>query len=144
MISSNFEQINKIFNALAQREEKLGKESINDIEQVVLVVWHASGIIGNGGFRYFFECGLSLKETATAYEQIGVEKAVLVLRKVLSLFPSQSVPEDWDERMNIVEKLYTQNAELFDELESNYYASDDLMERQLAGWIKVHKDIFEK
>ncbi|MEP6664347.1 MAG: hypothetical protein ABJC04_11865, partial [Verrucomicrobiota bacterium] len=64
MRSKDFEMINSAFCALADREEKQGSQSISDIERVVLLVWHASGIIGNGGFRYFFECGLSLSATS--------------------------------------------------------------------------------
>ena len=144
MADTEFEQIDKVHNALAKKEKRQGATSIGEIEQVVLLIWHASGIIGNGGFRYFFECGLSLKDTAKAYEQIGVEQAALILRKVLKLFPNSLVPEDWDERMSIVEKLYEQHEKLLDDLVGDYYATDELMERQLAGWIRVHKDVFEK
>jgi hypothetical protein len=144
MIDAEFDNIDKTFCALAEREEELGKSSVNEIERVVLLIWHASGIIGNGGFRYFFECSLSLQDTAKAYDQIGVEQAALVLRKVLNLFPHCSVPEDWDERMALVEDLYKQHEEMLSSLEGDYYNTDKLMRRQLAGWIRVHKDIFDK
>jgi hypothetical protein len=143
MANREFDLIDKTFTALAERKEKLGEENVDEIGRVVLLIWHASGIIGNGGIRYFFECNLSLSETAKAYEQIGVEKAALILRKILNLFPNHSVPDDWDERMVIVDKLYDQNAELFHKLEREYYATDGLMEKQLAGWIRVHSDVFE-
>ena len=56
MRDAAFEQVDRVFCILADREEKLGKGSINEIERVVLLIWSATGIIGNGGFRYFFEC----------------------------------------------------------------------------------------
>ena len=137
-----FELIDNVFCSLVDREEANGPDSISDIERVVLTIWHASGIIGNGGFRYFFECGLPARATATAYARIGVDQAESILRNVLNLFPNGIVPEDYDERMAIVDEIYIKHADLLDRLEGEYYATDPVMERQLAGWIRVHKDVF--
>ena len=142
MRSTDFDLIDRVFGLLDDRESSNGPDSISDIERVVLLVWHASGIIGNGGFRYFFECGLPLRPTAEAYSRIGVEQAATILFGLLDLFPRQRVPDDWDERMEFVDRLCEQHRDLFDRWERDYYATDDLMERQLAGWIRVHDDLF--
>ena len=142
MRSKDFEMIDATFCALADREEQRGSQSISDIERVVLLVWHASGIIGNGGFRYFFECGLPLTTTAAAYGRIGVEQVVAIFGRVHELFPAKQIPDDYDERMAIVETIYEQHADLLDRLEGDFYSTDELMEQQLAGWIRVHKDVF--
>jgi Domain of unknown function (DUF4375) len=142
MRSKEFEIIDATFCALADREEKRGSQSISDIERVVLLVWHASGIIGNGGFLYFFECGLPLSATASAYSRIGVEQAVSIFQRVHGLFPAKQIPDDYDERMAIVEAFYKDYADLLDQLEGDFYLTDDLMRQQLAGWIRVHKDVF--
>jgi hypothetical protein len=142
MPSPDFHLIDRIFGALDDREVSNGPDSINDIERVVLLVWSASGIIGNGGFRYFFECGLPLRATAEAYSRIGVEEAATILFRLLDLFPCQRVPDDWDERTTFVDQLCDRHRDLFDRCERDYYATDSLMERQLAGWIRVHDDRF--
>lgn len=142
MPSPDFELVDRTFCTLADREASDGNDSINDIERVVLLVWHAAGIIGNGGFRYFFECGLPLRSTAEAYSRIGVESAAAILFRLLDLFPQQSVPDDWDERVEFVERLCEQDSDLFNRWERDYYATNALMERQLAGWIRVHHDVF--
>ena len=142
-MGKDFEMINAVFSTLVEREKQRGAEGINDIERVVLLVWHASGIIGNGGFRYFFECGLSLPETAKAYERIGVENVVSVFHQVRELFPANEIPDNWDERMVLVEGLYEGQAELLEQLESEFFSADELMEQQLAGWIRVNKDVFQ-
>lgn len=141
-MTGDFELINNIFCALADRETESDSPGITDIEQVVLLVWHAAGIIGNGGFRYFFECGLPLRETENAYARIGVEDAVSIFQRLHDLFPHCYIPEDYDERMEIVEKFYSEEGELLNRLESDFYKTDILMERQLAAWIRVHKDVF--
>jgi hypothetical protein len=143
MMNRDFEMIDATFNALAERERRLGSECIDEVERVVLLLWHASGIIGNGGFRYFFECGLSLPATTEAYARTGVKPAANILGRVLDLFPAKVVPDDYDERMALVEGLYEQNAELLDHLEEEFYSTDELMEQQVAGWIRVHKDVFQ-
>jgi hypothetical protein len=142
MRSEHFNVVDAAFCRLAEREEQRGADSITDIERVVLLVWHASGIIGNGGFRYFFECALPLVATAQAYERIGVEQAASILRRLLEFFPGRHIPDDYDDRMAIVSRFYDGHAELLDQLEGEFYSTDALMEQQLAGWIRVHHDVF--
>ncbi len=139
---AEFDIVNDTFCTLAEREKLQGEESITDIERVVLLIWHASGIIGNGGFHYFFECGLPLRTTADAYARIGVDHAALILRRLLEFFPSSRIPEDYDARMATVSRFYEERADLLRQMESEFYATDGLREQQLAGWIRVHRDVF--
>jgi len=142
MAENDFEFVNNTFKALAERKQQRGETSIDDIERVVLLVWHASGIIENGGFRYFFECNLPLRQTSEAYSRIGVEEVATILSRVQELFPNRDIPDDYDERMAIVEGIYENQGDLLSNLESEFYRADGLMEQQLAGWIRVHKDVF--
>jgi hypothetical protein len=142
MPSEHFKMVDAVFCRLAEREEQEGSDSISDIERVVLLVWHASGIIGNGGFHYFFECALPLPATADAYERIGVVQAASVLRRMQELFPGRHIPDDYDERMAIVSRFYEERAELLSNLEREFYSTDALMEQQLAAWIRVHHGAF--
>ena len=142
MPDTEFEFVNETFMSLVDRERQCGAAGISDIERVVLLVWHASGIIGNGGFRYCFECGLPLPETADAYGRIGVDSVSSILWRVIELFPRSHIPDDYDERMEIVERLYEDLPDLMSQLEFEFYDADTIMQRQLAGWIRVHKDVF--
>lgn len=142
MTSKHFELIDAVFCRLADREVRIGAENITDIERVVLLIWHAEGIISNGGFHYFFECALPLLATAEAYERIGVKQAASVLRRLQDLFPGRYIPEDYDERMAIVRRFYDEQTDLLDEWEREFYSTEALMEQQLAGWIQVHHDVF--
>jgi len=142
MRTEHFDAVDAVFCRLADREQQRGVESITDIERVVLLVWHASGIIGNGGFRYFFECALPLLATAQAYERIGVEQAGSILRRLREIFPGRRVPDDYDRRMAIVSRFYHEHTDLLSQLEREFYSTDALMEQQLAGWIRVHHDVF--
>ena len=143
MESRDFELIDRAFCVLTECESRHGSDSLDETEQVVLRVWHASGIIGNGGFRYFFECGLPLAATAEDYSRIGVERATKILRDLLELFPGRHVPDDLDERLQLVDRLYQAHPSLLYRWERDYFETDDLMEKQLAGWIRVHNDVFQ-
>jgi len=144
MANEDFDMIDAVFCQLAERKERLGSQSITDIEEVVLLIWHASGVIGNGGFQYSLECGLPLREIAQAYHRIGVDQAALVLQKVWRLVFHGELPEDHGQRMRIISNLCEQHRPLLDRLEADYYSTDALMQRQLAGWIRVHEDVFGK
>src|SRR5262245_797509 len=105
MSIEDFDAIDAVFLRLAERKERRGSNSITDIERVVLLVWHASGIIGNGGFHYFFECALPLLATADAFRRIGVEQAASILYQLQEFFPDRQIPDDYDQRMTIVGKF---------------------------------------
>ena len=142
MSNEHFDAVDAVFCRLAEREQQQGAESISDIERVVLLVWHAAGIVGNGGFHYFFECSLPLLATAEAYDRIGVEQAASVLRRLQEFFPGRQIPDDYDERMAIVSRFYDAQADFLTDLERQFYSTGALMEQQLAGWIRVHHDVF--
>ena len=44
--------------------------------------------------------------------------------------------------MAIVKGFYVEHADLLSQLEAEFYYTDILMEQQLAGWKRVHHDVF--
>ncbi len=141
MGETDFELINRVFLSLDKREQAEGTESIDEIERVVLLVWHASGIIDNGGFRHFFFHRLPLRATAEAYSRIGVEKAAKILFRLLDFFPRQIVSENWSDLREVRDELYRRHADQLLQMERDFWNTNDLMEHQLAGWIRVHDDL---
>ncbi len=144
MASEEFFLIDRTFIDLAEREVRHGAASIDDIERVVLLVWHAAGIIENGGLHFFLERGLSLRSTAEAYSRLGIEAAAAVFLRLLNLFPRQSVPDEVEERMLLADRIFEQNAAFIQRLEVEYHAINRLTEKQLVGWIQVHNDLFTR
>lgn len=127
---------------LREKEAREGPEAITDIMRVVLVVARAWSDLGNGGFRNFFEQGAPLRATTEACALIGATTVAASLQLLLELFPEQEVPEDYDERMELVHQLYRQHSEQLSRLESNYEAASGMLEHQLAGWINAHGHVF--
>ncbi|MDB6112781.1 MAG: hypothetical protein JWR69_4531 [Pedosphaera sp.] len=136
MKDDDFEFINGLFCKLVDKQEDQGAEVLTKEENVVLLIWHASGIIGNGGFRYFFEQELNGEAAAAAYTIIGCDKAAELLRLGLSLFPNTVPPASWEERV----KYMDENAELFDRLSEAFWEADQGMQERLAEYTRSHFD----
>jgi hypothetical protein len=83
---------------------KLDLTKCKDKDQVVLLVWHVHGIIGNGGFRYLFEGDLpgdpTLAKTLNAYRAIKATRCVVAFEAALGLFPNSELPANVDERLH--------------------------------------------
>ena len=73
---------------LGQRADAQGLKSLTKAEQYFLLVRHAHGILGNGGFQYFFENDANLHEVADAFEAIGMAGTAGICREALKVFPN--------------------------------------------------------
>jgi hypothetical protein len=62
-------------------------------DRVILLTWHAKGVIGNGGFNYLFEGDYGKDPyfawTAEAFQAIGCSAASEAFQNVLSFFPGR-------------------------------------------------------
>ena len=134
MPASDFDLVNSLFCKLVDKKEKLGEHALTTEEQAVFLIWHASGIIENGGFQYFFEQELDAEAVASAYEEIGCDKCAELLRLALSLFPSRILEAGWRERIKFVED----NHEAFGKLSSAFWKADKETESRLAEYVRRH------
>jgi len=131
MRDDDFELADSIFIRLCEKQE-LGKESLSKEEQIVITVWHASGIIGNGGLLYFFEQELDSEKTAGAYEEIGSSKCAELLRLFVSVFPENLSRE---ERVGFIQS----KTEIFDNLSSAFWEADEKTVKRIADYIRAHR-----
>ncbi|MFO0965089.1 MAG: DUF4375 domain-containing protein [Gemmataceae bacterium] len=116
---------------------------LNEAERVVVLVWHASGIIGNGGFRYLFELDIQgdpdFALTAKAFETVGCEKASSAVRTTLATFPGSRPPRNIEDRLRYYlkrQKSWPTNADL------EFFAAEKDLDRRLASYIRSHADAF--
>lgn len=65
---------------------EINASAVGNEERIVLLVWHAMGIIGNGGFNYLFESDFRGDRhfvwTAAAFQTIGCSTAARRFRKL--------------------------------------------------------------
>lgn len=92
------EAVSEAIRTLGGRAEAEGIEILSPAERAVVLTMFAAGIIGNGGFKYFYEGAYFHKgknrvpALAEAYDLIGFTEAALAARKSLEFFPA-GVPD---------------------------------------------------
>lgn len=135
MRNDDFEKLEELFIRLADKEERKGTKSLTKEQQVVLLVWHASGIIGNGGFQYLYEQSLNPELVAEAYEAIKCNACADILRKTTSVFPDGRPHEDWDARIDFI----ANHRNVFEKLDNAFWDADEEMVPRLADYVKKHQ-----
>jgi Domain of unknown function (DUF4375) len=136
MRNADFDFINDLFGKIVDEEKENGRPSLTADELLVTSIWHASGIIGNGGLQYFFEQELDAEAVACAYDKINLGKCAELLRLGLSLIPEALMRGDWQERIEFVEN----NPELFKNLDNAFWDADEGMQDLLVKYVKAHAD----
>lgn len=131
-MTNEFKFIDQVLVAADEKRSKCGDSSLSDAERTASTIWDACGIIGNGSFQYFFECGLDAERCAQAYEVIGLPEGSRIFRLALSLFPESGPHQIVEERVSFVRD----REEIFDKLGMEIVRLDAKMERHLAAYLK--------
>ncbi len=132
MRDADFKLIDRLFCETVEKEKRRGTQALKPEEKVLLLVWHASGIIENGGFRYFYEQELDAEAVAAAYEKIGCRKCADLLRLSLSLFPNPLPETIRTERM----KFLDDKEEMLENMSKAFWDADRGMLPNLAEYVK--------
>jgi hypothetical protein len=115
---------------------------------VVLVV-HAHGIIGNGGFQYLFEGDFpgdpEFLHTRQAFKTIGATRASAAFEKAFALFPKSTPPADIERRLAIWQARYTHMDAIRDKEspDAMFFASMKETIQLLEAYIKANRQAFD-
>jgi len=140
----NFELCNGLFTRIVEYHgDDIDASAVSEDERVVLLVWHVSGIIGNGGFRYLFEGNLKgdpyFALTAEAFQATGCKNATEAVRKTLAMFPNSRPPTDVEERL----RYYLKRIKGWPtDTDRQFFAARDDLKKCLANYIRSHADAF--
>lgn len=131
--TSDFELIDRVVCRAEEKKVAGGDHALRIQERRAIAIWAASGIIGNGGFQYYFENELSCEETAEGYESIGMPATASVFRVALSLFPEGKPHTDWAERLAFIRS----KEDLFTKLSAEVWSADPEMIHRLAIYLRA-------
>jgi hypothetical protein len=110
--------------------------------RVIVMIWTADGIIGNGGLRYFFESdfpdGTLFTDFITAYAAIGAVDCANALRTALTLFPGGYPQPDLEERNELLDKLDNDKGPL-GLLDTVFFQSADENVGLIAAYLRAHQ-----
>ena len=113
-------------------------------DQVVILVWQASGFIGDGGFQYLFEHDFKddpdFAKTAAAFKTIKAAKCAEAVEEALKLFPDSKPPTDIEKRLEVYQSVSEAKREAID---LKFFSESKEMATILAKYIRENRDEFK-
>lgn len=100
--------------------------------------------INNGGFnQYFFNSsGDFAHKTVQSLQTIGAYKTADILQKAIDQFPNSNVPEDRNERQEILEQIQETADVVWEDLDQQFYSYEEDLDTLNFEFIRKNKDKF--
>jgi hypothetical protein len=140
--ASDWDLVNATFSKISDRYSHwVDAGAYSPVERVIMLVWHATGIIGNGGFEYFFAGEFpgdpDFHITADACKAAGLVRSYEAFQEAFSLFPGGGVPHDPEQRWRLYDEA---NRSARDCINRKLWRDgyDHLCEKKLAEFIRKH------
>ena len=113
-------------------------------EKDVVLIEELERGIHNGGFhQYFFNSsGGYYADTVQALERIKSVQFLGILKNAGAPFPNSLVPDDLNERQNVLETIEEDAEELWGRLEQEFYRYEEIIYELLISYIKDHSEQF--
>lgn len=130
--------LNAAYDAALQRLDIAGFDGLSEPDRVLATLWRLEADVNNGGFdQYFFNSsGDQAFFAERALRLIGANRMADIVAKAVAVFGPSGVPRDRDARQVQLEPLRDGSAELWDDLDRQFYAYPDdisaLVERYLS------------
>jgi len=133
-----------VFCRFADFNKQIDVDSYTEEERIVTLVWHAAGIIGNGGFQYLFEGEFTgdpgFVYAAAAFKTIGASESYAAFQRALSLFGGH-YPADREQR---IEAYLRVPKDQRDAIEKQFYDDEKSMHSGLARYIRGRRERFHQ
>jgi hypothetical protein len=100
--------------------------------------------VNNGGFNQYFinSSGKFAHQTIQSLKRIGANTTADILQKAIDQFPDKKVPQDRDERNELVEQIEATANEVWNELDQQFYQYADDLNTLNLHYVKQHKAFF--
>lgn len=101
--------------------------------------------INNGGFNQYFHnsSGDYAHETLTSLQLIGADKTADILRQAIEQFPGSKVPNNIQERQNILEQIEGKANEVWEQLDEKFYTYVDNLNELNLNYVRQNRSSFE-
>jgi hypothetical protein len=130
---TDFDYVDGIVCRAEDKKAAAGVAVLRSEEKHAMAIWAAVGIIGNGGFQYFFENDLSAEESAEAFDSIGMPETADIFRTALSLFPGGRPQPDWAEALAFIRS----REDLFAKLSAQIWDIEAEAKSRLASYLRA-------
>lgn len=92
MAAQSLKEVEQILKNLGRTADQRGFDALTREEKNVLLPWSARGVIGNGGFKYFYQGTMDPIATARAFRLLGWEEVACACEESLAVFPGRRWP----------------------------------------------------
>ncbi|HWA97518.1 MAG TPA: DUF4375 domain-containing protein [Pirellulales bacterium] len=140
--ANDWDLVNGTFSKISDRYHNwVDASAYSPVERVIMLVWHLTGIIDNGGFEYLFAGEIDgdpdYHVAAKACKEAGLVRSYEAFQEAFSLFPGGIVPHDTEQRWRQYDAANRSAREAINrKLWSDGY--DNLREKKLAEFIRKH------
>lgn len=139
----DLEWVGDLCEALGERADERGPDSLTPAEQTVLLPYWLKGIVDNGGFQYFYEGATEAAEVAEAFERIGLPDLAEACRLSLDVFPDRRPPISQDAMFTWMEAQGPEVADLWERLSETVWAcKPEKLYGALARYVRAHSESF--
>ncbi|MGE3314718.1 MAG: DUF4375 domain-containing protein [Planctomycetaceae bacterium] len=143
---NDFKLANEIFirvSRLTDSGDAVSQAKLPIEQRVVYHIWGAEGLIGNGGFEYWFTSDVAdCLGLADAYDTIGLPGSAKAVRKSFTIFPNSIPPDDCDERAELVVNRDENGKKILAECDHVIYDSSRAMQQKLGVYIRANIQAF--
>jgi hypothetical protein len=138
--AGDWDLVNGTFHKIGERYDNwVDATQYSPEESVVMLVWHSSGIIDNGGLEYLFASDFpgdpDFRITANAYKTAGLLRGYEAFQEAFALFPGGKIPRERGERNQLYQAAnrsarYRLNRKLWQD------GRDGTCEKKLAEFVR--------
>lgn len=72
---------------IGKKEEAVGRSELNDVENAIISVWDALGLVGNGGIQYWLLSDRAYPSIVSDLKKMELESLSAVMDRVFRLLP---------------------------------------------------------
>jgi len=136
----DFDLVNGTFVKIGARYNHwLDASQYTPEEAVVALVWHSSGLIGNGGLEYLFAGEFpgdpDFRITAEAYRTAGIARSYEAFQAAFRLFPGHVAPRDPEERSRLFDAA---NKSARAAIDREFWQDEPAITKMLAEFIRAN------
>lgn len=127
-MANDSDKVDACYALLEQQGKQL--QLVSEPCRTVIIVDTAFGIIGNGGFQYFFEANFpddpEYGMFAGAFHRVGLTEIARRFAELVAMFPFEAPHRSPDQRLRFLEACPADFAEAMEQLENLVFDCRDL------------------
>lgn len=129
-----------LYGLIDRKRYRAGIGSLNDAQRVFLIAFHTLGIVGNGGFHYFFEQTIGPERAEQAFRSLRMDRAADAIRRAASVFPRSRPHYDFWDRMDYLDRRMDRVNAVFEAANDMFWEATKSFNHHAMQFARKHRD----